>query len=169
MELIEEMLAKGKSAIVLVPEISLPPQMVDRFKSRFEDDIAILHSRLSEGEKYEEYRKISKGLVKIVIGARSAVFAPLTNLGIIVIDEEHTNTYKQESNPKYSAIDIAIERCKNNKAKLVLGSATPSLESYARAITNKYHLVELKNRANNKPLPEIEIIDMNKEKKKGYI
>ena len=168
MELIEKMLKENKTAIVLVPEISLTPQMVDRFKSRFEDSIAILHSRLSEGEKYDEYRKISKGLVKIVIGARSAIFAPLNNIGIIVIDEEHTNTYKQESNPKYNAIDIAIERCRTNNAKLVLGSATPSLESYARAVTNKYHLIELNNRANNKPLPEIEIIDMNKEKKKGY-
>ncbi len=167
MELIEEMLKEDKTAIVLVPEISLTPQMVERFKSRFQDEIAILHSRLSEGEKYDEYRKIAKGLVKIVIGARSAIFAPLNNIGIIIIDEEHTTTYKQESNPKYSAIDVAIKRIETNNAKLVLGSATPSLESYARTIAKKYHLVELKNRANNKPMPEVTIVDMNKEKKKG--
>ncbi len=167
-ELIEKMLLLNKSAIVLVPEISLTPQMVFRFKSRFKDYIAILHSRLSEGEKYDEYRKISNGLVKIVIGARSAIFAPLKNIGIIIIDEEHTNTYKQESNPKYSAIDVSLERARYHNAKVVLGSATPSLESYSRAIVKKYHLIELKKRANNKPLPVVNIIDMNKEKRGSY-
>lgn len=168
MELIEKTISNNKSAIVLVPEISLTPQMTDRFRSRFKDDIAILHSRLSEGEKYDEYRKIANGLVKIVIGARSAVFAPLNNLGIIIIDEEHTTSYKQESNPKYDAIDIAIERAKNNNAKVVLGSATPSLESYSRTLVNQYKLVELKERANKKPLPEVTIVDMNKEKRGSY-
>lgn len=168
MELIERSIKNNKTAIVLVPEISLTPQMTDRFRSRFKDDIAILHSRLSEGEKYDEYRKIAKGLVRIVIGARSAVFAPLTNLGIIIVDEEHSTTYKQESNPKYNAIDIAIERAKNNNAKVVLGSATPSLESYSRSLVKKYNLVELKNRANNKPLPNVTIVDMNHEKKGSY-
>ena len=168
MELIENAIKNGKTAIVLVPEISLTPQMVLRFKSRFKDTIAILHSRLSEGEKYDEYRKISQGKVQIVIGARSAVFAPLKNIGLIVIDEEHTQSYKQESNPKYSAIDVAIERIKTHNAKLVLGSATPSLESYSRTLVGQYRLVELNNRANNKPLPKIEIIDMNKEKKGSY-
>ena len=167
MELIEKMIKQNKNAIVLVPEISLTPQMVDRFKSRFDEKIAILHSRLSEGEKYDEYRKIAKGLVNIVIGARSAIFAPLENIGIIIIDEEHTSTYKQESNPKYNAIDVAIERATNHNAKVLLGSATPSLESYSKAIVKIYHLVELKNRANNKPLPEVTIVDMNKEKKRG--
>ncbi len=167
MEIIEEYIKDNKTAIVLVPEISLTPQMVERFKSRFNDTIAILHSRLSEGEKYDEYRKISKGLVKIVIGARSAVFAPLENLGIIIIDEEHTTTYKQESTPKYNAIDIAIERARIHNAKVLLGSATPSLESYSRTIANKYRLIELNKRANNKELPEVTIVDMNKEKKKG--
>ncbi len=166
-EIIERMLKLNKTAIVLVPEISLTPQMVERFKSRFNDSIAILHSRLSEGEKYDEYRKISNGLVNIVIGARSAIFAPLKNIGIIIIDEEHTTTYKQESNPKYNAIDIAIERAKNHNAKVLLGSATPSLESYSRTIAKKYHLIELNKRANNKDLPEVTIVDMNKEKKKG--
>ena len=167
MELIEDMIKQNKNAIVLVPEISLTPQMVDRFKSRFDEKIAILHSRLSEGEKYDEYRRIARGLVNIVIGARSAIFAPLENIGIIIIDEEHTNTYKQESNPKYNAIDIAIERANTHNAKVVLGSATPSLESYSKAIVKIYHLLELNNRANNKPLPEVTIVDMNKEKKKG--
>ncbi len=168
MELIERTIKNNKSAIVLVPEISLTPQMTDRFRSRFKDDIAILHSRLSEGEKFDEYRKIVKGLVKIVIGARSAVFAPLTNLGIIIVDEEHSTTYKQESNPKYNAIDVALERAKNNNAKVVLGSATPSLESYSRTLAKKYNLVELKNRANNKPLPEVTIVDMNNEKRGSF-
>lgn len=168
MELIENIIKDGKSAIVLVPEISLTPQMTDRFRSRFKEDIAILHSRLSEGEKYDEYRRIANNLVKIVIGARSAVFAPLTNLGTIIVDEEHTTSYKQESNPKYNAIDIAIERAKNNGAKVVLGSATPSLESYSKTLVNKYKLVELKNRANNKPLPNVTIVDMNKEKRGSY-
>lgn len=168
MDLIEKMIKLKKSAIVLVPEISLTPQMTDRFKSRFKDDIAILHSRLSEGEKYDEYRKISKGLINIVIGARSAIFAPLKNLGIIIIDEEHSTTYKQENNPKYNAIDIALERAKNNNAKVVLGSATPSLESYSRAVIKQFKLIELNKRANNKPLPEVTIVDMNKEKRGSY-
>jgi len=167
MELIEKYIDMGKTAIVLVPEISLTPQMVDRFLSRFDKNIAILHSRLSDGEKYDEYRRIARGEVNIVIGARSAIFAPLSNLGIIIIDEEHTTTYKQENNPKYNAIDVAIERAKNNNAKVVLGSATPSLDSFARAYVNKYNLVELKTRANNKELPSVELIDMNEEKNKS--
>ena len=167
MEIIEHMLLFGKTAIVLVPEISLTPQMVGRFISRFGSRIAILHSRLSDGEKYDEYRRILKEEVNIVIGARSAIFAPLKNIGAIIIDEEHTNTYKQESTPKYNAIDIAIERAKYHSAKVILGSATPSMESYAKVIANRYNLVELKTRANNKKLPEILIVDMNKEMKKG--
>ena len=167
MSLIEKMINQNRTSIVLVPEISLTPQMINRFKCRFKDEIAILHSRLSEGEKYDEYRKIAKGLVKIVIGARSAVFAPLRNIGIIIIDEEHSSTYKQESTPKYNAIDIAIERAKYHNAKVVLGSATPSLESYSRTLVNQYKLVELKNRANKLPLPDVLIVDMNKEKNRN--
>ncbi len=167
MELIESMLKNNKTSIVLVPEISLTPQMVDRFMKRFRENIAILHSRLSEGEKYDEYRKIARGEVKIVIGARSAIFAPLKNIGLIVIDEEHTSSYKQDNNPKYSAIDIAIERSKYHNSLVVLGSATPSLESYAKAIKGIYTLVTLPNRVNNKTLPLVKIIDMNKEKNKG--
>ena len=166
-EVIEKMLKRGKSAIVLVPEISLTPQMVERFTSRFPSDIAILHSRLSEGEKYDEYRKIVKEEVHIVIGARSAIFAPLKNIGVIIIDEEHTSTYKQENNPKYHAIDIAIKRSQYHNAQVVLGSATPSLESFSRAIAKKYQLIELKKRANKKELPEVSIVDMNKEIKKN--
>lgn len=169
MAIIDEVLKRGKTAIVLVPEISLTPQMVNRFKSRFKNNIAILHSRLSDGEKYDEYRKISREEVDIVIGARSAVFAPLKNIGTIIIDEEHTSTYKQENNPKYSAIDIAIIRSKYHHCSVVLGSATPSLESYAKSIKGVYKLLELKSRANNRALPKVEIIDMNKEGKiKGH-
>ena len=167
MEVIDKILNIGKTAIVLVPEISLTPQITNRFVSRFGNNIAILHSRLNEGEKYDEYRKIAKGEVSIVIGARSAIFAPLKNIGVIIVDEEHSNTYKQENNPKYNAIDIAIERAKYHNAKVILGSATPSLESFSRTIANRYQLVQLKRRANDKDLPNVLIVDMNKEAKKN--
>ena len=167
MEIIDAMLLQGKTAIVLVPEISLTPQMVERFSSRFKENIAILHSRLNEGEKYDEYRKIARGEVKIVIGARSAIFAPLKNIGVIIVDEEHTTSYKQESTPKYNAIDIAVERAKHHNAQVVLGSATPTLESFAKVIKGIYKLIELKKRANNKALPTVTLVDMNKEKNKN--
>ncbi len=165
MELIEKVLSEGKTAIVLVPEISLTPQMVKRFSERFGNIIAAIHSALSEGEKYDEWRRISKGDAKIVIGARSALFAPLNNLGLIVIDEEHSDSYKQDdSNPRYDAIKMAIARAKLNKdCKVVLGSATPTLDSYARAKKNVYHLISLPNRINKKPLPKVEVVDMNEE------
>lgn len=169
MEIVEEMLNRGKDSIFLVPEISLTPQMVYHFKSRFGDEVAVLHSRLSEGEKYDEYRKIVESKVHIVVGARSAVFAPFKNLGAIIIDEEHTTSYKQDNNPKYSAIEIAIERAKNNNAIVILGSATPSLETYARSIKGLYTLVELKHRVNTNNLPLVEIVDMSKEKHRGSI
>ena len=169
MEIVEEMLNRGKDSIFLVPEISLTPQMVYHFKSRFGDEVAVLHSRLSEGEKYDEYRKIVEGKVHIVVGARSAVFAPFKNLGAIIIDEEHTTSYKQDNNPKYSAIEIAIERAKNNNAIVILGGATPSLETYARSIKGLYTLVELKHRVNTNNLPLVEIVDMSKEKHRGSI
>ena len=143
--------------------------MVYHFKSRFGDEVAVLHSRLSEGEKYDEYRKIVEGKVHIVVGARSAVFAPFKNLGAIIIDEEHTTSYKQDNNPKYSAIEIAIERAKNNNAIVILGSATPSLETYARSIKGLYTLVELKHRVNTNNLPLVQIVDMSKEKHRGSI
>lgn len=168
-EIVEEMLKQGKDSIFLVPEISLTPQMVYSFKSRFGDEVAVLHSRLSEGEKYDEYRKISSGKVHIVVGARSAVFAPFKNIGVIIIDEEHTTSYKQDNNPKYSAIDIAIERSKFHNCRVILGSATPSLESYAKSIKGLYQRIELKTRFNDKVLPKVEIIDMNKERRRGAI
>ena len=169
MKVIEDVIKNNKTAILLVPEISLTPQIIKRFTSYF-SNIAVLHSGLSDGEKYDEWRKINEGKVNIVIGARSAIFAPLKNIGVIIIDEEHSQTYKQENNPRYNAIDIAIERCKYHNCPLILGSATPSLESFARAKKGVYKFLELKNRYNNNSLPKVEIIDMNKEFKKasGY-
>ena len=167
MEIIERLLLEGKESIVLVPEISLTEQIVSRFKNRFTDSIAILHSRLSEGEKYDEWRRIARGEVKIVIGARSAIFAPLKNIGVIIIDEEHTDSYKQDScNPKYHALDIAKWRSNYHNCPVVLGSATPTLETYARCKKNVYELIELNERVNNKKLPSIDIVDMNVEMKK---
>lgn len=166
MNIIDHYLKIGKEALVLVPEISLTPQMVLNFRQRFGTSIAILHSGLSDGEKYDEYRKILKGEVSIVIGARSAVFAPLTNLGVIIIDEEHSSTYKQDNTPKYNAIDVAIFRGKRHNCPIVLGSATPSIESYTRAKSGVYELIELKKRVNNN-LPNVLIVDMRDEIKHG--
>lgn len=162
MNLIKKIINLKKQALVLVPEISLTPQLVETFKKRFGNNIAILHSHLSNGEKYDEWRKIEKKEVNIVIGARSAVFAPLTNLGIIIIDEEHSNTYKQENNPRYNAIDIGLYRAKHYNIPIILGSATPSIESYTRAKTNVYELLEMKNRV-NKNLPKVTLVDMKEE------
>jgi primosomal protein N' (replication factor Y) (superfamily II helicase) len=167
MELINEVIKNNKQAIVLVPEISLTPQIVNRFKQRFNDNIAVLHSRLNKGEKYDEWRRITKKEVSIVIGARSAIFAPLDNIGIIIIDEEHVSTYKQENHPRYNAIDIALWRSAYHSCPVILGSATPTLESYARSKKGVYKLLELKNRVNNRPLPMVTVIDMKDEMKKG--
>ena len=164
MKLIEEVIKDGKTALFLVPEISLTPQIVNRFTSYF-SKIAVLHSRLSDSEKYDEWRKINEGKVDIVIGARSAIFAPLKNIGIIIIDEEHSSSYKQENNPKYSAINVAKWRSDYHNCPLVLGSATPTMESYTRALNGEYKLLNLKNRYNGMD-PNIEIIDMNEEFKK---
>lgn len=153
----------GKSVIILVPEIILTSQIAARFKGYFKDELALLHSSLTSGEKYDEYRRIKKGLVKIVIGTRSAIFAPLDNLGLIIIDEEHSESYKQESTPCYDTLDIASFRAKFNDAKIVLGSATPSLESKVRAMKGNYRQLYLSKRINNKKLPEVKIVDMNKE------
>lgn len=165
--LIEQVLNNGKEAVVLVPEISLTPQLVNIFHQRFGNKIAILHSRLSDGEKYDEWRKIKRKEISIVIGARSAIFAPLTNIGIIIVDEEHTTTYKQENNPKYNAIDIALTRAKYHMCPIILGSATPSIESYTRAKMGIYQLLSMKKRINN-ILPNVQLIDMKENLKKGY-
>lgn len=166
MQIIEGVLKEGKTAIILVPEISLTPQMVEQFSNRFGNQIAALHSALSEGEKYDEWRRIARGEANIVIGARSAIFAPLKNIGVIIMDEEHSDSYKQgDKNPKYHARDIAIWRGKYHSCPVLLGSATPSLESMARAEKGVYELLVLKERVNGKSLPSVDIIDMNREAK----
>ena len=165
MHIIDEII-KEKEVIVLVPEISLTPQFVSAFKKRFGSIVAIMHSGLSDGERYDEYRKIKEGKVSIAIGARSCIFSPFKNLGLIIIDEEHTDTYKQDNNPRYDAIDIALKRAKYNNIPLILGSATPSIESYTRAKLGIYKLLELPNRINKK-LPSVVLVDMKNEIKKG--
>lgn len=160
LHIIDKVLKQGKTAIVLVPEISLTPQMTHRFISRFSKQVAIMHSGLSDGEKYDEWRKIKSGKARVVVGARSAIFSPLDNIGAIIIDEEHEASYKQESNPRYHARDVAILRAKYHKAVVVLGSATPSIESRARASRKVYHFLQLTKRANPKAsLPQVEIAD----------
>ncbi|MFC3932767.1 primosomal protein N' [Streptococcus dentapri] len=160
LHIIDRVLKMGKTAIVLVPEISLTPQMTNRFISRFGEQVAIMHSGLSNGEKYDEWRKIKSGKAKVVVGARSAIFSPLENIGAIIIDEEHEASYKQESNPRYHARDVALLRAQYHKAALVLGSATPSIESRARASREVYHFIRLTQRANPlAKIPEVEIVD----------
>lgn len=165
-DLMKKVISLGKKAIMLVPEISLTTQMVNRLKNSFKNDIAILHSGLSDGEKYDEYTKINNNEVNVVVGTRSAIFSPLKNIGIIIIDEEHSSTYKQESNPRYNAIDMAKWRCKFNNCPLLLGSATPSLESFARAQKGVYKLLELNKRVNNYEMPEVKLVNMAQEMKK---
>ena len=163
----KNVLKMQKTAIILVPEISLTPQITARFKGAFGKEIAILHSSLSDGERYDEFRKIQRGEVKVVIGARSAIFAPLKNIGIIIIYEEHSESYKQENNPRYSTLDIAIKRSKTHNCPVILGSATPTIESFARAKKGYYNYVELDKRVNQKPLPKVFIVDMKKEIRSG--
>ncbi|WP_025785110.1 primosomal protein N' [Sporosarcina sp. D27] len=164
---IQEVLSAGKEAIVLVPEISLTPQMTSRFKERFGAQVAVMHSALSAGEKYDEWRKIHRKEVKVVVGARSAIFAPFEKLGIIILDEEHESTYKQEDSPRYHARDVAIWRAQFNHCPVILGSATPALESYARASKDVYRLLELPTRAKDQELPNVNIVDMRAELKEG--
>lgn len=166
-KLIDRALKEGKSAIMLVPEISLTPQMVGKFQRLFGKEVAILHSSLSVGERADEYRRIKSGAAKIVIGTRSAVFAPVKNLAIIVVDEEGEGTYKSENSPRYHARDVAKQRCFAQNSVLLLASATPSLESYYFAKTGRYALFELDERFNNAVLPEVEIVDMQKERENG--
>ncbi|HHW47149.1 MAG TPA: primosomal protein N' [Clostridiaceae bacterium] len=167
LQLIQYVIEKGRQAIVLVPEISLTPQTVERFKSRFGDNIAVLHSRLSLGERYDQWRLIKEGRVNVAVGARSAIFAPFSNLGIIIIDEEHESSYKSETTPKYRAAEIAQRRCKYHKAVLLYGSATPSVETYYRAVKGEIDLVELTERANQMDLPSVHVVDMRKELDEG--
>lgn len=163
LQAIEWVLEQGRNALMLVPEISLTPQTVARFKARFQADIAVLHSRLGAGERYDEWRRALRGEVRIVVGARSAVFAPLPRIGIIIVDEEHDTSYKQADTPRYHARDTAIMRAKMNRAVCVLGSATPSVESYYNSETGKSVRIELPRRATNALLPEVEIVDMRVE------
>ena len=167
MDVIEKAINNGKSAIMLVPEIGLTPQIVGKFISRFGNVISVLHSKLSDSERYDEYRKITNGESKIVIGTRSAIFVPFTNIGVIIIDEEHTSSYKQDNNPRYSAINVAEWRSKYHNCPLVLGSATPSLESFAKAGNHVYKLLSLTERAGGSVLPSVNIVDMKEEVKKG--
>lgn len=165
MNLVGETLKEGKSAIVLVPEITLTPQMIERFKGRFGKNVALFHSKLSQGERFDEWYRIKKGEARLVVGARSAIFLPLDNLGIIIIDEEHENTYKSEQNPKYSTKEVAKFLSEIKGCKYILGSATPSIETYYEALNGKLELVEIKNRVSNRPLPQMEIVDMREELK----
>lgn len=157
---VEETLKKGRNALMLVPEISLTPQMVRQVKDRFGSSVAMLHSGLSQGERYDEWRRIRRGEARVVVGARSAIFAPLDNIGLFIIDEEHESSYKQEDNVRYHARDVALWRSKFHHAPLVLGSATPSLYSRARAQKGVYKLLRLTHRANNKALPHVDLIDL---------
>jgi primosomal protein N' (replication factor Y) len=182
LQAIQKCLERGLEAIVLVPEIALTPQMAERFKSRFGADVAVLHSRLSDGERYDEWRKIREGRARVALGARSAVFAPFRRLGLIVVDEEHETSYKQEDNPKYHARDVAVERARHSGAVVILGSATPSLETYAAAtglaepsgafapsgssaVRPRY--LRLAERIGNRPLPSVRIVDMREELRRG--
>ncbi len=160
MAVIENALSQGKTAIMLVPEISLTPQMMQRFTERFPGIVAVLHSGLTEGERFDEWDRIFSGEAKVVLGARSAIFAPLENLGVIIIDEEHDNSYISENNPRFITHDVAEFRARYNHCPLILGSATPSIESYNKAINGNYQLVELPERINGLEMPNIEIVDM---------
>ena len=167
MNLIERALQNGKNAIMLVPEISLTPQIMSNFKNRFGEQVALLHSGLSAGERFDEWKRLFSGEARIAIGARSAIFAPIENLGVIIIDEEHEQSYISESNPRYDTHDVANYRAKYNNCPLVLGSATPSIESYEKAKNGEYELVEMPVRANGRELPKIQIVDMMNEIRTG--
>lgn len=163
LQAIEKVIAKGKNAIMLVPEISLTPQMVQRFVSRFGNKVAVIHSALSNGERFDQWNKIRNGEVKVVVGARSAIFAPFGNIGIIILDEEHENSYKSETSPRYHAIDVAEKRAELENCVLLLASATPSVSEYYRAKTGEYTLFEMTKRYNEGKMPEVDIVDMRGE------
>lgn len=164
LQAIGKILKRDMGCIVLVPEISLTPQAVERFKARFKERVAVFHSRLTQGQKYSQWKKLKDGLCHIVVGTRSAVFSPVRNLGLIIVDEEHDTSYKQQDVPRYNAVDVSLMRAKLNNAVVVLGSATPSLESYFKAKeTKEYKLIELTERIENRPLPQVKIVDMRQE------
>ncbi|MGL4875682.1 MAG: primosomal protein N' [Clostridium sp.] len=165
MNLVKEILDRGESAIVLVPEISLTPQMIERFKRRFKDVVGVYHSKLSEGERFDEWNRAKDGKTKLIVGARSAIFMPVKKLGLIIVDEEHESTYKSETNPKYGTKEICEYLSQTQNVKYILGTATPSIESYADALVEKIELVELKNRVFKREMPEINIVDMREELK----
>ena len=167
LNLINDVINQGKMAIMLVPEIALTPQMLKQLRARFGDYAAILHSGLSAGERFDEWWRLRNGEARIAIGARSAIFAPIENVGLIIVDEEHDGSYTSESAPRYSTIDVAKFRAKFSGAKLVLGSATPSIESYKNALEGEYNLIELPDRVNKKPLPDVIVADMRKEVMRG--
>ena len=167
LQVIQKVLEKGRTALMLVPEIALTPQMVNRFKARFGDDVAVLHSGLSHGEKYDEWLKVKNQQADVVVGARSSVFAPVENLGVIIVDEEHETTYKQQDRPMYHAVEVAKYRSRHYNCPVILGSATPSLESYARSERGVYTRLELNHRAVTKTLPETKTVDMSDEHRKG--
>lgn len=167
MALMRQTINAGKTGIMLVPEISLTPQVLSNFRARFGDEVALMHSGLSAGERFDEWKRILMGKAKIVVGARSAIFAPLENLGLIVIDEEHDGSYTSDSHPRYNTLEVAGERAKICGCSLVLGSATPDLESYHKAVTGQYRLLEMKDRINKKPMPPLTIVDMCEEVRHG--
>ena len=167
MHCISRCIAEGKQAILLVPEIALTPQTMGLFRARFGDNVAVLHSRLSAGERFDEWRRIRLGMVQVAVGARSAVFAPFENLGLLIVDEEHEPTYQSELSPRYQAVEVARKRASMAKAPLILGSATPSIQSYYRAKTGVYTLIELTERVQKRPMPEIKIVDMRQEFLRG--
>ena len=169
MRMVEDVLEKNKSAIILVPEISLTPQMIERFKGRFGRNVALFHSKLSDGERLDEWFRVKAGKARVVVGARSAIFLPVKNLGLIIIDEEHENTYKSEQNPKYQTKEVAEFLSQQKGCKVVLGSATPSIETYYRALTGELQLLELNSRVDGKDMPPMKVIDMRNELKSGNV
>ena len=167
MKLIEQVTAEGKQVIVLIPEISLTYQTVRRFYGWFGDKVSVLNSRLSMGERYDQFRRAKLGEIQIMVGPRSALFTPFSNLGLIIIDEEHEQTYKSENSPRYHAREVAVQRAVQEGAHVVLGSATPSLEAYSRAVSGEYLLTKLTARFENRPLPEVSVVDLREELKAG--
>ena len=166
---IERALELGKTSLVLLPEIALTTQIMNIFKTRFGDLVAVLHSGLSDGERFDEWARIEQGEAKVVLGARSAVFAPLQNLGLVFVDEEHESSYKQDVPPRYNARDAAIQRAKKDNAVLVLGSATPSIESYYLADAGHYKLLTMANRVAGRPMPKVYLADMRQDYAKGKV